>query len=114
MTILLQPRRLWALLTLFGTFLVALVISAWRVALAVLSPGARLQPAVVAVPIELKTDLGIATLANMVTLTPGTTSLHVSDSRDILYVHVLDSPSADAVIKDIKDTFESLIQRIEA
>jgi multicomponent Na+:H+ antiporter subunit E len=114
MSILLQPRRLWALLILLGTFLLALVTSAWRVALAVLSPGAQLHPAVVAVPIELKTSLGIATLANLVTLTPGTTSLHVSDSRDILYVHVLDSPSADAVIKDIKETFESLIQRIEA
>jgi multicomponent Na+:H+ antiporter subunit E len=113
MTGLLQPRRLWALLTLLITFPAALVVSAWRVALAVLSPSGRVQPAVVAVPIELKTNLGIATLANLVTLTPGTTSLHVSDNRDILYVHVLDSPSAEAVIKDIKESFESLIQRIE-
>lgn len=113
MNILFHPRRLWALLTLFVTFLKALLVSAWQVALAVLSPSGRLQPAIVAVPIELKTNLGIATLANMVTLTPGTTSLHVSESRDTLYVHVLDSPSADAVIMDIKDTFESLIKRIE-
>lgn len=113
MSILRNPRRLWALVILIVTFPKALFISAWQVALAVLSPTRRLQPAIVAVPIALKTDLGIATLANMVTLTPGTTSLHVSDSRDTLYVHVLDSPSADAVINDIKDSFESLIQRIE-
>ncbi len=113
MSILLSPRRLWALAVLFATFLTELVKSASRVAIAVLSPRAALAPAVVAVPIDLRSDLGIATLANLVTLTPGTTSLHVSEKRDTLYVHVLDAPSADAVARDIKNTFERLIRRIE-
>lgn len=113
MKILLSPARLWALLVLLVTFLYALVTSATKVAAAVLSPRITVKPAVVAVPIELRTDLGIATLANLVSLTPGTTSLHVSENRDILFVHVLDSPSADEVIKDIKGSFERLIKRIE-
>ncbi|WP_029032940.1 Na+/H+ antiporter subunit E [Salinarimonas rosea] len=113
MSILLSPSRLAAVAQLLATFLVELVKSATRVAAAVLSPNVSVKPAVVAVPIDLKTDLGIATLANLVTLTPGTTSLHVSETRDTLYVHVLDSPSADAVIADIKGTFERLIKRIE-
>jgi len=106
-------QRLLPILILIAVFLWALVTSASRVALAALSPLGRLQPAVVAVPIELRTDIGIATLANLVTLTPGTTSLHVSENRDTLYVHVLDAPAADAVIADIKNTFERLIRRIE-
>ncbi len=106
-------RRLWPLLALLVTFLVALVASASRVALAAILPTGRLEPAVVAVPIELKTDLGIATLANLVTLTPGTTALHVSEERDTLYIHVLDAPSADVVVADIKNGFERLIRRIE-
>ena len=113
MSFLLSPSRLVAFAQLLVTFVVELVKSAVRVAAAVLSPRMAVKPAVVAVPIELKTDLGIATLANLVTLTPGTTSLHVSESRDTLYVHVLDSPSADAVVADIKGTFERLIRRIE-
>ncbi|WP_349370218.1 Na+/H+ antiporter subunit E [Salinarimonas sp.] len=113
MSFLLSPSRIVAFAQLLVTFLVELVKSATRVAGAVLSPKMAVQPAVVAVPIALKTDLGIATLANLVTLTPGTTSLHVSESRDTLYVHVLDSPSADAVVADIKGTFERLIRRIE-
>jgi multicomponent Na+:H+ antiporter subunit E len=113
MKILLSPSRLWALLVLLVTFLFALVVSASKVAAAVLSPRINVKPAVVAVPIELRTDLGIATLANLVSLTPGTTSLHVSESRDTLFVHVLDSPSADEVVKDIKGSFERLIKRIE-
>ena len=113
MKILLSPARLLAFLQLLVTFAVELVKSATRVAAAVLSPRISVNPAVVAVPIALKTDLGIATLANLVTLTPGTTSLHVSESRETLYVHVLDSPSAEAVAADIKNTFEVLIRRIE-
>jgi multicomponent Na+:H+ antiporter subunit E len=106
-------RRIVPLVTLLVTFLVALVVSAWRVAMATLSSTSRLEPQIVAVPIELETDLGIATLANLVTLTPGTTALHVADDRKTLYVHVLDAPTADAVVRDIKDGFERLIKRIE-
>ncbi len=115
MSILVSPSRLWALAVLLGVFVVELVKSATSVAIAVLSPRVALNPAVVAVPIDLKTDLGIATLANLVTLTPGTTSLHVSQNRDTLYVHVLDAPSSsDDVAASIKGTFERLIKRIEA
>jgi multicomponent Na+:H+ antiporter subunit E len=106
-------RQGLGLLMLLVTFIWALVVSATRVAIAALAPTGRLEPAVVAVPIELRTDLGIASLANLVTLTPGTTALHVSESRDTLYVHVLDAPSAEAVVADIKDGFENLIRRIE-
>ncbi|MGJ3262773.1 MAG: Na+/H+ antiporter subunit E [Salinarimonas sp.] len=113
MSILLSPSRLLAFAQLLATFGIELVKSASRVAAAVLSPRVDVKPAIVAVPIDLKTDLGIATLANLVTLTPGTTSLHVSEGRDTLYVHVLDSPSAEAVAADIKSTFETLIRRIE-
>lgn len=113
MHILSSPRRLLAFVILVGTFVVELVKSATRVAIQVIQPPERLRPAIVAIPIELKTDLGIATLANLISLTPGTTSLHVSPGRDTLYVHVLDSPDADAVAADIKQTFERLIRRIE-
>jgi multisubunit Na+/H+ antiporter MnhE subunit len=55
----------------------------------------------------------ITTLANCVSLTPGTTSLHVSEDLSTLYVHVLDAPDPDAVVTSIKDTFETRIKEIE-
>ncbi len=110
---LLNPLRLFLLGRLFIVFIIALIQSATRVAIAAVSPLEHLKPAVVAIPLDLRTDLGIATLANMVSLTPGTTSLHVSEDRKTLYVHVLDNPGSDAVAKDIKGTFEGLIRRIE-
>lgn len=105
--------RTTAVLTLVVTFLWQLVLSSVRVAQAALSPGSRPHSAVIAVPLDVRSDMGITALANLVTLTPGTTSLHVSPTRDTLYVHVLDSPGSDAVRSDIKGGFERLIRRIE-
>lgn len=55
----------------------------------ILSIRIHLEPAVVAVPLDVKADLGIMILANLITLTPGTLSLEVSDDRKYLYVHTL-------------------------
>lgn len=95
-------------------FLIELVKASVSVARAVLSPKQSLSPAVVAVPLDLKTDFGIATLANLVSLTPGTTSMHVSDDRRTLYVHVLDRRSDEEVVREIKETFETRVQAVEA
>lgn len=110
---LLNPLRLLLLAQLLLVFIVALAKSATAVALAVFRPAERLRSSVVAIPTDLRTDLGIATLANLVTLTPGTTSLHVSEDRKTIYVHALDAGADEEVVRDIKDTFESLIRRIE-
>ena len=82
-------RNTWLWTALGVRFLIELARSALSVAWAIVNPNATLRPAIIAVPLELRTDARIAALANMVTLTPGTTALHVSDDRKILYIHVL-------------------------
>jgi multisubunit Na+/H+ antiporter MnhE subunit len=42
----------------------------------------------------------------MVTLTPGTTSLHVSDDRSTLYVHVMNV--SDDTVAQTKEGFEAM------
>ena len=106
-------RRLWAFVILCCVFMIELVKASVDVAIAVFSDKGKLRPAIVAVPIDLKTDMGIATLANLVSLTPGTTSMHVSDDRKTLYVHVLDRESDDDVINSIKNVFETRVRAVE-
>ncbi|MBX3146943.1 MAG: Na+/H+ antiporter subunit E [Gemmatimonadales bacterium] len=85
------------LLLLFGR---EWVRSVWDVAITVLFPQRVTQSAIVAIPLDVKTDGGITLLANMITLTPGTTTLHVSDDRSVLYAHVLNvTPNTVAGIK---------------
>jgi multicomponent Na+:H+ antiporter subunit E len=107
-------RDTWLWTSLGVRFLIELTRSSLSVAWAIINPNAKLRPAIIAVPLDLKTDARIAALANMVTLTPGTTSLHVSDDRKILYVHVLDCDDEADVIASIKSSFEDRLKATEA
>lgn len=106
-------RRGLSLLILLLIFPRELLLSSIAVAKAAFARDPNVTPAIIAVPIALRTDLGIAALANLVSLTPGTTSLHVDDQRSTLYVHCLDAPSAERVVQEIKNTFERRIREIE-
>ena len=101
-------------LWLMATFLHDLVASALQVAGAIVNPSRQLRPAIIAVPLDVKKDASISALANMVTLTPGTTSIHVSDDRSTLYIHSLDCDDKDALIASIKARFETRLMELEA
>lgn len=82
-------RQLFDVLLLAGFFLYELVVSSVRVAWHVLLPAPKSRPGIVAVPLETCTDTEIAVLANLVSLTPGSLSIDVSDDRRTLLVHAM-------------------------
>jgi multicomponent Na+:H+ antiporter subunit E len=98
---------------LAAVFLYELGLSSLTVARAAFARKPQIASAIVAVPLELRTDLGIAVLANLVTLTPGTCSLHVSEDRRTLYVHVLNVSSPEHTAAAIKHAFERRLARLE-
>jgi multicomponent Na+:H+ antiporter subunit E len=49
-------------------------------------------------------------LANMITLTPGTMSLDVSDDRKVLYVHGMHVYELEAFRDGIKEGFEKKVR----
>ena len=106
-------KRGLACVVLTLIFFRELARSSWSVAKASFARNLQFSPAVIAVPLRLKTDAGITMLANLVSLTPGTTSLHVSEDRSVLYVHCLDVTSVEDVISDIQYTFERILMEIE-
>lgn len=99
-------RRLPAAIRFFCFFLWQLVLSNLRVAYDVITPRLYMRPGIVAVPLEAKTDQEITMLANLITLTPGTLSLDVSENRRTLYVHAMFVDSPDNVRHTIKNGFE--------
>ncbi|MBU4530193.1 MAG: Na+/H+ antiporter subunit E [Hoeflea sp.] len=101
-----RARRVVSLLLLFVT---ELVLSAWKVALLVLSPRMDLKPGIFAYPLRVDRDFEITILANLITLTPGTLSVDVSDDRRILYIHAMDASDPDATRREIAEGFESKI-----
>lgn len=106
-------NRIGRSMTLGLVFISELIRSSIAVARQVLGDSSQLKPAILAVPLDLRSRTGVTALANCVSLTPGTTSLHVSEDLSTLYVHVLDAPQPDAVVDGIKNTFETRIKEIE-
>jgi multicomponent Na+:H+ antiporter subunit E len=103
--------RVWHVLVLVFTFLLELFISSLRVAWEVITPGWTMKPGIIRVPLDVKTDAEITMLANLISLTPGTLSLDVSEDRSELYVHAmyLDPNDVEGVTRETKATFERLV-----
>ncbi len=107
-------RRLRRILSLALLFIYELVMSAVKVAALVLRPDMHrvLTPGVIAFPLAVKSDAEITILASLITLTPGTLSVDVSEDRQHLYVHTLDMRDRDAVVRGIAEGFERKVAEI--
>jgi multicomponent Na+:H+ antiporter subunit E len=106
-------RRAWAGVSLVAAFAVDLVASSLAVARIVLTPRRRNRPAIVAVSVDARTEWGVALFAYLVSLTPGSTCLHVADDRRTIYVHFLDAPDAEARAAATKALYERRILQLE-
>jgi multicomponent Na+:H+ antiporter subunit E len=96
-------------------FLRELVKSNMLVARDVVTPGRGYRrPAFVAVPLDVKTDFQITLLANLITLTPGTLSMDVSDDRSTLYIHAMFVDDPQAFRREIKEGFERRVLELMA
>lgn len=95
-----------------ATFVAEMSKSTWATIRAVLGDPGRLRPAILAVPLDVRSAGGTVLFADMVTLTPGTTSLEVSADGRTLYVHALDAPDQAGVIAAMKATLESRAREV--
>ncbi|UCD12892.1 MAG: Na+/H+ antiporter subunit E [Thermoplasmatales archaeon] len=68
-----------------GPFFVAMAKANVDVAYRVIT--GKINPGIVKISPDLKTDFGITMLANSITLTPGTLSVDVDEDKNDLYVH---------------------------
>ena len=78
----------YALLYL-GAFVRELLVANLSVARVVVSPSLPIDPAVVEVPLRVESDAAVTTIANSITLTPGTLTMDYDADANSLYVHSL-------------------------
>ncbi|MGF1449360.1 MAG: Na+/H+ antiporter subunit E [Opitutales bacterium] len=87
-------------------------ISNLRVAYDVLTPTMYMKPAFFAIELDELTDLQIANLANLITMTPGTLSVDVSEDRKRLYIHAMYAEPLDELKGDLKEGYEARIKKV--
>lgn len=103
---------LWAAIKLTFLFLKELTLSNIAVLRLVIKPKLDIQPRFFAMPTDLKENWEITLLSSLITLTPGTIVVHVSDDQNILYIHSIDAINVEEEIKSIKDSFEKAIMEV--
>lgn len=83
-------------------FVRELVTANVDVAYRVLAPSRPISPDVVEIPLRVESDLAVTTIANSITLTPGTLTMDYDDETNSLYVHTINAKDRDAVIAPIR------------
>ncbi|SFO76099.1 multicomponent Na+:H+ antiporter subunit E [Geodermatophilus dictyosporus] len=74
----------------------------YAVAREIVTPGEGLAPAVVEVPLRSRTRVEVASYASLVTLTPGTMVLAISEDHSRLTVHGMHAGDLDAFRADLR------------
>jgi len=80
-------RKIPKVIGFIGYFLKELIVSNLILAYDIITPKDYMTPGIVAIELDAKTDFEITLLASLITLTPGTLSIDVSDDKSKLYVH---------------------------
>ena len=80
-----------------GTFVKELIAANVNMAKICFGGCTNINPGIVKIPTGMKSDYGIAALANSITLTPGTITMQVAeeDGQNYLYVHWIDVKETD-------------------
>ncbi|RDB43533.1 Na+/H+ antiporter subunit E [Halomonas sp. DQ26W] len=97
------PGRIPRILRFMGFFIKELVQANLRVGFDILTPPWHMKPGVIAMPLEARTELEITMVANLISLTPGTLSLDVSDDRKVLYIHAMFLDDEEELRRNIKE-----------
>lgn len=84
------------------------------VAYRVLHPGLPINPGIVKIKTDIKSETGMTFLANSITLTPGTLAVDVDFEGGFLYIHWIDVKNRDVegASRIIAGRFERLIKEV--
>ncbi|MGP8292327.1 Na+/H+ antiporter subunit E [Vreelandella zhanjiangensis] len=97
------PARIPLIIRFLGFFMKELVQANLRVAFDIVTPPWHMQPGVIAMPLSARTEMEITMVANLISLTPGTLSLDVSDDRKVLYIHAMFLDDEEELRRNLKE-----------
>lgn len=108
-----RPHHLPVAIRLFFVVLFDIARSNIAVAGVILGPAKRrFNSGFMEIPIDLRDPYGLATLACIITSTPGTVWAGLSPDGQLLTIHVLDLQDEEAWVRTIKDRYEHPLMEI--
>ena len=100
--------RVIAFFDLLFFFALDVVKSSMRVAMDVLTPTHRMKPGIIGIDVAGMTDRQLFFMMNMITLTPGSMGIGLSEDRSRLYLHVM---YMDGSVEDMRRAYEQSYER---
>lgn len=110
-----HPQRYWYFMFYYIPVFVWECIKAnFDVAYRVLHPRLPINPGIVKVKTNLKSDMALTFLANSITLTPGTLTVDIDRENGFLYIHWINVKATDVegATKAIVSRFEKILEKI--
>jgi multicomponent Na+:H+ antiporter subunit E len=104
--------RLWSFIKLIIIFIKELILSNIAIVKVVLKPKLDMRPAIFAMDTELTKDWQITLLSSLITLTPGTLVIDVSEDNKTLFIHAMNIGEVEDEINSIKNSFEKAILEV--
>lgn len=104
----------WRLVRFLVYFIYILVKANVQVAWEIITPKMHMQPRIVRMSVAGMTEIQITTLANAITLTPGTLSADIDEDRELLYVHCMYAKSRQAALADLEELKRRLMREVFA
>ncbi|GIT89670.1 cation:proton antiporter [Jannaschia pagri] len=102
--------KVWRWVRLIVLFHYELVVSSLSVAWDVLTPRHRARPGILAVPLKAKGEAEVLLVTNLISLTPGTLSLDVTEDCNTLFVHAMFADDPDKIASDIENGMERWVR----
>ncbi|MFJ7983038.1 Na+/H+ antiporter subunit E [Lysinibacillus xylanilyticus] len=105
-------RRVFSIIKLLWLFNWELLLSSYSVIRQITTPKLNITPGIFTYKTALRGDWEITALALLLTLTPGSVVMEVSEEGDMFYIHAMDiEQSKEAVIRSI-GKFEQAIMEV--
>lgn len=103
-------KRVWRWTKLIVLFLYELVASSIQVVWDVLTPDHRARPRIISMPLDVQSEMEVLLLTNMISLTPGTLCLDVTEDGKTLYIHAMFGDDPDEIRRQIKQGMERWVK----
>lgn len=104
-------RRVFSIIKLLWLFNWELLLSSYNVLKQITTPKLNITPGIFTYKTKLNGDWEITALALLLTLTPGSVVMEVSEEGEMFYIHAMDiEQSKDAVIRSIGKFEEAIME----
>ncbi|MCU5745949.1 Na+/H+ antiporter subunit E [Staphylococcus sp. SQ8-PEA] len=103
---------LYKVIKLIFVFLIELIKANIDVMRIVLQPSLKNEPAFFTYDTDLKTDWQVVLLSNLITLTPGTIVVGLSEDRRQIYIHAIDFGEKEEEVEGIKSSLEKVVREV--